>query len=217
MLKLKGAIFDLDGTLLDSMPIWESVADDFLLSQGIKPNKDVREAVQSMSIQQVCGHFCSEYGLALGQQEIIAGINRLVEDFYFNHAPLKDGVAEMLEQLKSRGIKMCVATATDRHLVEGALKRNKIMPYFERIFTCTEVQAGKDQPDIFFQALDFLGTDIKETMIFEDALYAIKTAKEAGFTVTALFDESARAQQDEIKNLADYYYKSVIEWNARNV
>lgn len=213
MIKLTGAIFDLDGTLIDSMSMWDTIAEDYLKKQGIQPNADVREAVRAMSIQQVCEHFCSEYGLALGPEEITSGINSMVEDFYFHRAPLKDGVKEMLENLKNRGVKMCVATATDRYLVEAALRLNNITQYFERIFTCTEACAGKDQPDIFLQALDFLGTDKKETLVFEDALYAIKTAKAAGFTVVALYDESASQQQNEIKKLADFYFKSFIEWN----
>jgi HAD superfamily hydrolase (TIGR01509 family) len=166
-----------------------------------------------MSIQQVCEHFCSVYGLPLTSEEITCGINGMVEDFYFHKAPLKDGVLEMLKELKKRGIKMCVATATDRHLVERALHRVGILEYFGHIFTCTEAGAGKDCPDIFHQALDFLGTALNDTVVFEDALYAVRTAKAAGFTVVALYDDSARHQQEEIRAYADFYFKSFKEWN----
>lgn len=216
MIKFKGAIFDLDGTLFDSMTMWENVASDYLTSQGITPNEDVREAVRAMSIQQVCAHFCSEYGLNLSQEEIASGINGLVEDFYFNRVRLKDGVSEMLADLKIRGVKMCVATATDRHLVEAGLRRTGIHDYFGRLFTCSECGAGKDEPDIFFEALHFLGTDIKDTVIFEDALYAIRTAKKAGFTVVAVYDVTVHHQQDEVRRLADYYFNSFVEWNEQN-
>ncbi len=216
MIDFKGAIFDLDGTLFDSMPMWEGVASDYLISQGMKPNDDVREAVRAMSIQQVCEHFCAEYGIHLSQEEIVSGINRLVEDFYINRVRLKDGVIVMLERLKKRGVKMCLATATDRYLVEAGLRRTGIGDYFSRIFTCTECGAGKDCPDIFFEALDHLGTDIKATAIFEDALYAVRTAKAAGFIVFALYDKTAHHQQAEIKNLADCYFKSFAEWNEQN-
>lgn len=216
MINLKGAIFDLDGTLLDSMSMWESVAEDYLQSRGIKPNDDVREAVRAMSIQQVCEHFCTSYGLKLSQEEIINGINGMVEDFYFHRVRLKAGVADMLEGLKKRGVKMCLATATDRYLVEAGLRHTGIHDYFDVIFTCTECGAGKDRPDIFFEALAHLGTDIKETIIFEDALYAIKTAKQAGFIVAAVYDKTVIHQQEEIKSLADYYFKSFVEWNEQN-
>lgn len=213
MKDIKGAIFDLDGTLFDSMIMWDSIAEDYLKSQGIRPNDDVREAVRAMSIQQVCEHFCREYGLALSPDEITAGINGMVEDFYFHRVQLKAGVAEALERLQSRGVRMCVATATDRYLVESGLRRTGISEYFESIFTCTETGAGKDEPAIFLQALDFLGTDMRKTVVFEDALYAIRTAKAAGLTVAAFYDESARYQQDEIRKLADFYFVSFADWN----
>ncbi|SHH58587.1 haloacid dehalogenase superfamily, subfamily IA, variant 3 with third motif having DD or ED [Sporobacter termitidis DSM 10068] len=216
MIDFNGAIFDMDGTLLDSMPIWDTVAVEYLKSRGITPNDDIYQAVRSMSIQQVCGHFCSVYGLTLTQQEITDGINGMVEDFYFNRAPLKAGVPEALRRLEARGVKMCVATATDRYLVEAALARTGILRFFDRIFTCTEAGAGKDEPDIFHQALDFLGTGAGGTVVFEDALYAIETAKAAGLRVVALYDASAADQQDKIKKRADCFYQSFEEWNEDN-
>ncbi len=94
------------------------------------------------------------------------------------------------------------------------MRRNGILDYFGRIFTCTEVGADKDKPIIYQQALEYLGTDIKETLVFEDALYAVKTAKAAGFKVAAVYDESGRGQQDEIKRLADYFIKSFADLDA---
>ncbi|NMA24362.1 MAG: HAD family phosphatase [Clostridiales bacterium] len=214
-MEIKGAIFDLDGTLFDSMNMWDSIAEDYLKSRGIKPKEDIRQAVRAMSIQQVCEHFCSVYGLALTPDDITAGINGMAEDFYLHRVALKDGAAEALRRLKSRGVKMCVATATDRYLVEAGLRRTGISEYFDRVFTCTETGAGKDKPDIFLEAIDFLGTDINETVVFEDALYAIRTAKAAGFPVAAFYDEAARTQQDEIKRLADWYFLSFAEWNKQ--
>jgi HAD superfamily hydrolase (TIGR01509 family) len=214
MKEIKGAIFDLDGTLFDSNSMWDSIVEEYLKSQGITPSNDVSEAVSAMSIQQVCGYFCSAYGLDLSHDEIVNGINRMVEDFYYNRVQLKEGVRETLSRLQKHGVKMCVATATDRYLVEAGLIRTGISDYFGRIFTCTEVGAGKDAPDIYCQALDFLGTDIKETVVFEDALYAIRTAKASGFTVAALYDASICHQQDITIKLADFYFDSFVEMNA---
>lgn len=212
MHSIKGAIFDLDGTLLNSMPIWETVAVDYLKTLGITPKSDIEATVRVMSIQQACEHFCLVYGITLSVAEITAGINRMVEDFYFNHAPLKPGVREALKLLRSQQVKMCVATATDRYLVEAALQRLSIRQYFEQIFTCTEVGAGKDQPDIFHTALTALGTMPSETLVFEDALYAIRTAKKLGVITIGLYDHSFSAAQEDIRNIADRYYVSLYDW-----
>ncbi len=212
MIDFKAAIFDMDGTLLDSMTIWETAAIKYLERRGITPETDIFKAVRSMSLQQVCEYFCAAYGLTLSQEEIADGINGMVEDFYFHRAPLKAGVPEALRLLRARGVKMCVATATDRYLAEAALRRTGIDRYFGRIFTCTEVGAGKDSPEIFLRALDFLGTRPDETVVFEDALYAVVTAKKAGLTVVALYDASSDDHQEHIRLLADCWYPSFVEW-----
>ena len=104
---------------------------------------------------------------------------------------------------------MCVATATDRRLSELALKRNGIWDYFTGLFTCGEVDAGKDQPKVFLKALESLGTKMEKTYVFEDALYAIQTAKSAGFPVVGLYDSSADGQREEIIRLCDFYFNSL--------
>ncbi len=214
MTEFKGAIFDLDGTLFDSMFMWYSVPTSFLQSRGITPKPDLREKTKAMTGRQIARVFRREYGLKLSPEEIIGGFNAMLMNFYANKVTLKAGVKEMLETLKRRGIDMCIATATDRPLVEAGLRRNGIMDYFGRIFTCSEAGAGKERPDIFWQALNFLGTDIRETVVFEDAYYALKTAKEAGFTVAAVFDDTPHHNSAEIRLLADYYIPSFEDWDA---
>ena len=110
--------------------------------------------------------------------------------------------------LQKKRVKICAATATDRYLVEAALKRLNLLHYFSRIYTCTEVGKGKEHPDIYFQAMEFLGEAQGESVVFEDACYAIKTAKNAGFYVVALADETAREDEAEIRKMADEYHES---------
>jgi len=126
-------------------------------------------------------------------------------DFYKNDVKLKDGVVQVLELLNNRGVKMCIATATDRWLFEPALERFDLNKYFKCIFTCTEEKTSKANPDIYIRAADYLETEINETLVVEDALYAMKTAKKAGFIVTGIYDKSADDEQDEIKAVCDYY------------
>ena len=204
-MKIKGAIFDLDGVLLDSMFIWDILGETYLKDQGIQPRDDVREALRPMSLLQAAQYFRDEYEMLDSVQAIIDGINHLVEHFYFDLAMPKPGVLDFLDKLMDNNVKMCITTATDRFIVDAALKRNKIEHYFDKIFTCTEVGHGKDEPDIYLCALEFLGMTKRDVVVFEDALYAINTAKKAGFSVATVYDSTALDQQTEIKKLADVY------------
>lgn len=203
---IKGAIFDVDGTLLDSMQVWDTVAERYLQKIGISADMDVNREFKQMSLYQGACYLKENYGLIQSVDEIMAGVNTLIEDFYIKQVLRKPGIAEYLEVLSAQNVKLCVATATDEYLVEAALRRNGILKYFQKIFTCTGVGSGKDEPKIFYQALDFLGTDLEETLVFEDALYAARTVKAAGFPLAAVYDSHEEGQQ-ELKEIADYYIK----------
>ena len=201
----KAAIFDLDGTLLDSMPIWESVAADYLKTRGVRPKPNLEEELITLGWHEIPKYFQTEYGLCETAEAIQCGMYELLEAFYFYKATLKTGVVTLLNTLRENGVKMCVATATDRWLVEPALKRCGILGYFARLFTCGEEETSKSRPDIFIRAAAFLGAPIPSTLVFEDALYAIKSAKSAGFPVAAVYDRSAHDKQEIIKEISDYY------------
>ncbi len=203
-MKLDGALFDLDGTLLDSMFIWDTIGADYLRSLGLEPRPDLRETLRNMSLYQAACYYQQEYHVPGTAEEIMAGVNRMIEHFYADEVQVKPDVPQFLERLKARGVRMCIATATARHLVEAALERTGIRPYFGALFTCTEVGHGKDEPHIFHAALDFLGTEPSRTLVLEDALYAIQTAKAAGYTVAGIFDPS-EPDQEAVKALSDYY------------
>ena len=211
MKKYKGAIFDIDGTLLDSMPIWDNVAVIYLESRGVKPRPGLNDELLKLGGHEIPQYFRVEYGIKESVDEIKHAIQSLLEDFYHNAAPLKDGVISLLEELSSDGVKMCVATATDRYLIKPALERCGIIDFFERIFTCGEEKTSKNNPDIYIRAAKFLGTGISDTIVFEDALYAIKSAKKAGFAVAGVYDLAFLENQDEIKGICDYYFESLLE------
>lgn len=208
-MNIAGAIFDMDGTLLDSMPVWDHVGIDYLIGLGIRARPDLPQKILTMSMHQAAAYFCSDYGVPFSEEEIIEGINAQIAAFYQDTAPAKDGAVDFLRALQQRGIKMCVATATDRPLAEAALRRTGLIDAFSYILTCTEVKAGKERSDIFLEAQKRLGTPRERTLVFEDALYAIQTAKQAGFPVAAVYDESSRADQEQIRAIADYYLPSL--------
>lgn len=209
---LKGVIFDFDGTLFDSMFIWETAGEVYLHSIERQPQEDLQKVLKPMSLLQSAGYLKEHYGIPLSIEEIVDGINRTVEDFYFHAVDPKPGVIAWLEELKRKNIRMCIATATDWYQVEAALTRCGMRHFFSEIFTCTEVGSGKDSPLIFRAAMEHLETDRSNTVVVEDALYAIWTAKDDGFMVAAVYDAHERRQRD-IRKTADVYLPDYSDLN----
>ena len=201
---IQGAIFDLDGTLLDFMSIWDAIGEDYLCSLGIEPRENLRETFKTFTLEQSAGYYKEHYGVTLSVTEIIDGVNDMVENYYIEIVPLKPGVKEFLTKLHNQGVKMCIATVTDRHLVEAALKRCGVREFFSEIFTCAQVGKSKEDPAIYHAALEHLGTDKIQTVVFEDAFYALKTAKADGFVVAAVYDVH-EDNQKEMKSISDFY------------
>ena len=201
---IKGAIFDLDGTLLDSMFIWDSFGEDYLRTLGKEPKENLTETFKTFTLEQAAEYYREHYGVTLSVGEIVDGVNEMVAEIYRTKVTLKDGVREFLEALKSQGVKMCVATVTDRPIVEDVLCNLGIRDFFTEIFTCAEVGYNKETPHIYRVALEVLGTSKEETVVFEDALHALMTAKNDGFTVAAVYDKH-ELRQTEMKENSDYY------------
>lgn len=212
-MKINAAIFDLDGTLLDSMSIWEHLCERYLLSLGKNPDPELNQVISTMTILQACEYLINEYQLDSSPEEIAAMLQSTVKDFYFYEAQLKPGVRDFLAKLSGRGIKMCIATASDRPYVEAALKRCGIFEYFDKIFTCSEIGFSKQSPDIFNTATKFLNTEISKTAVFEDAYFAAQTAKGLGYFVCGVFDQS-EPKTNKLKEIADIYIKDFNEAGA---
>ena len=211
-MRLQSAIFDMDGTLLDSMHIWNDVGPKTLRSMGIEPAPDLQERLKPLTVRQGAAYCKEAYHMPQSVEEITALIEGKVEDFYRNQVQAKPGVQKFLSLLKMEGVWMYVATNTDRDLVEAALKHTGLEGYFRGILTCAEVGVGKkESPEIYERAMRRLRGNKKDTVIFEDALHAIRTAKTAGFRVCGVYDPSAEDDQEEIKSLSDYYIRSFEE------
>lgn len=203
-MNIKCAIFDFDGTLFDSMFIWDEIGERYLRSLGKEPNPSMREAVRTLSLYQAACYLRREYNLPLSTEGIMKGINQMVEHFYLSEILPKPGVCEFLEHMKKAGISMCIATASERYQIEAALKRCGMSQYFDAIFTCSEIGHGKEEPFIFRQAMEVCGAERNTTVVFEDAFHAALTARRDGFSVIAVYDESEK-YQEEIRRLADCY------------
>ena len=209
---IQGVIFDLDGTLFDSMFIWDTAGEVYLRSIGKEPEADLQKTLKPMSLLQSAQYIREKYDIPLSVEEIMDGVNRTVEGFYFYSVEPKPGVIDFLEELHHRNIRMCIATATDRYQVEAALQRCKMRHFFSEIFTCTEVGSGKDRPDIFRKAMEHLQTDRSNTAVVEDAYHAAHTAKQNSFKVVGVYD-SHESRQQELLQIADVFLPDYLHLN----
>ena len=200
-MKITGAIFDMDGTLINSMDYWAVVATEYLKSIGLESPKDTDRDYLENGMKSWHEHACP----SIPYEEVSRGIYGIMEKYYDNHVSLKEGVREMLERLKAHGVKMCLATATDRFMVEKVLKQQGILEYFSAILTSKEVGLGKRYPLIYEKARELLGTDRETTYVFEDAIYAIRTCHQNGIKVIGVYDENSFVSVEEVASLCDYY------------
>lgn len=205
MNKIKGAIFDMDGTLLNSMNYWATVAEEFLEKNDLLSRAGDNRRFLEWGMKEFYNYAVRELGLTLTFEETHKQMYDIIAYHYENDVSVKSGVINMLDTFLSRGVRMCLATATDRFMVERVLSRLGIEKYFSRIFTTGEVGVGKAQPVIYELALEHLGTTKDDTYVFEDAYYAITTAHNAGFLVAAVEDKNVFVSKDEILSLCDIY------------
>ncbi|MGB4984343.1 MAG: HAD family hydrolase, partial [Erysipelotrichaceae bacterium] len=186
------------------MYIWDNIASNYLKSIDFTPKEDIDQIIKTYSIQQGAAYIQKEYNINLTIKEIIDGINEILKDYYQNIIEPKSGIEELLIKFKNNNIKMCIVTASNKNLVTSALKRCELDHYFSYIITCDSLNTNKEQPDIYRKALTYLETTKEKTIVFEDALHAIKTLKKDGFTVIGINDEH-EINQSEIRKIANYY------------
>ena len=210
---IRGVIFDVDGVLLNSMPVWENLGELYLNRLGVEAEKDLGETLFAMSLEEGAEYLISHYGLDKTPEEIVKCLNREVQEFYEKRVPLKEGVRQYLQEFRDRKVPMAIATSGDRKNAESALKRLKILSYFQGIFTCSEIGSSTSQPDIYYAAALQLDTDPSETWVFEDALHALKTAKQAGFKTAGVYDQASDRNLAQIWNTADIYLPEFKDFN----
>ncbi len=208
-MKLLGAIFDADGTLLNSMHIWRNLGERYLISLGIVPEEGLSGKLWPLSYDEGCEYLMKNYDLKRSVSEIQQGISRMIEKFYAEEVELKPGVCEFLEVLSEKNIPMVIATSGDRNLLSSALRRNKIAEYFDEIFTCSELGTDKRHSKIFLACAEFLKLKPENIAVFEDSLFAIEAAKSSGFVTFGIEDASSINDKTRIIETANYY---IYDW-----
>lgn len=207
---ISGAIFDVDGTLLDSMCIWEQAGARYLKTQGVIAPDNLAETLFKMSVPEAAEYMKETFSLNVSVQEITEGILKVVEDFYYDEAQLKPGAKELLFQLKEKNIPMVIATSSNKLHIEHAFRRLGILELFEGMVTCEEAGRGKRFPDVYLMAARLLDLKPQNTMVFEDVLHAVQTAAKAGFMTCGIYDEASMGDWEEIKKTANIYMEKFI-------
>lgn len=209
------AIFDMDGTLIDSMGYWKTLAAEYLKTKGISTiSRECSEKIKPMTMSESAAYFHYEFHLPGTPETIAEEMNQMMDAHYKQDIPLKPGVKEYLHSLQKAGVSMCVASATAGPLMEACLERLGVRGLFEFLISCESVGAGKDRPDVYLAAAKRLGGRIPDTAVYEDALYAARTAKNAGFYVVGIYEESSLADWDQMRQTAD---EVIRDWSGISI
>lgn len=200
----KYCIFDLDGTLIDSMDYWTETPRNLLISLGVKEGiDDALKMSMPMSVEESSGYFIDRFNLDITREELMDRVSKMMADHYKNDIPLKKGVESYLKRLKEVGAKICIGSATDEELIYECIERLGIRDYFDFALSCDTIGVSKHKPDIYIEAAKKIGARIEDTAVFEDLLLTVTTAKKAGFYTVAKFDENQKDDWDQIEKLAD--------------
>ncbi len=209
----KYIIFDLDGTLIDSMPVWRNTGRRYLETHCIPVPENLMSVLKKQTLPQTAEFFRTELGATQSVEEICDEVISYVAEQYANHIPLKENVKAYLESEQKKGTKMCILTASEASYIHLALERLEILSYFDFVTTCTDMGMGKENPEVFRLTMEKLGGNLENTIVFEDAYYAMKSAKALGLQVYAIADESAQRETEKIQAIADRYiynYKELL-------
>lgn len=209
--KIEAVLFDLDGSLVDSMWLWGDIDREYLGSFGISVPEGLADEIEGMSFSEGALYFKNRFQLPDSVEEIKAEWNRMAWDKYTHEVPLKQGAREFIEYCREQGIKLGIATSNSRELVENVVNVHGLMHCFETIVTSCDVNKGKPSPDVYLEAAKRCDVSAEKCLVFEDIVSGILVGKAAGMKVCAVEDAASFHQEEEKKRLADYYIKDYFE------
>lgn len=211
---IKGVIFDIDGTLLDSMPLWNNLGERYLQKLGFteEETEGLSQRISTMPFAEGIHYIKKEYSLDIAEERIREQLQEMIAGAYRDEIALKAGAKEYLQFLKERGIPCILATAGDASLATAALKRLKVWEEFQGLLLCEDFKTSKQEAKIYFFAMERLSLSRpEEVLVCEDVLHAVKSAKQAGFQVCGILDEANREDWAMIQEVADFTAKDFYE------
>lgn len=212
MLKnIEAVIFDLDGTLVDSMWMWEAIDVEYLGKFGISMPEDLQTCIEGMSFSETAVYFKERFDIPEPLEEIKKAWNQMAWDKYAYEVPFKKGAMEFLKYLKKKGIKTGIATSNSKELVETVIGRYGAEDFFDSIHTACEVPKGKPAPDIYELVASELQVEPKNCLVFEDVVQGIMAGKNAGMKVCSVYDDFSKDMDEKKRELSDYYIHSYEE------
>ena len=214
---MKGAIFDMDGTLIDSLtfwgPMWKRIGREYMGVADFLPDEAVDKEIRTMVYTDAMAYIHRHYRLSVGLREFLTFATDALADFYREVATVKPGAVDLLAHLRAAGVRLTLASATDGALVRLALSHHGLLPYFEAILSCSDIGVGKDRPDIYHLAARGMGLAPAEIAVFEDSCVALETAKRAGFETVGIYDRH-NADQKRVAAASDHYLGEGLSLSA---
>ncbi|MGN0365140.1 MAG: HAD family hydrolase [Suilimivivens sp.] len=212
MLKnIEAVLFDLDGSLVDSMWVWRDIDIEYLGKFGIPLPEGLQSEIEGMSFTETAEYFKKKFEIPDSIEQMKADWNRMAWDKYTHHVPLKKGAREFVEHCYENGIRLGIATSNSRELVENVIGVLGIKDYFDGIVTGCDVSKGKPAPDVYLEAAKRCGATPEKCLVFEDIVPGILAGKAAGMKVCAVEDEYSHYQNYEKKKLSDYFIRDYDE------
>ena len=203
MKEIQAVLFDLDGTLVDSMWMWKDIDIEYLGRYGVSLPDNLQKEIEGMSFSETAVYFKETFQLPESLDEIKAEWNRMAYEKYRYQVPMKPYAREFLDELAQRGIPMGIATSNSRELVQAVIEGQRLENYFSSVRTGCEVAAGKPSPDIYLKVAEDLNADPKQCLVIEDVPAGIQAGKNAGMWVCAIYDSWSAHMEEEKRRLAD--------------
>ncbi|MBR5535524.1 MAG: HAD family phosphatase [Clostridia bacterium] len=210
-MNFKGVIFDMDGTILDSISVWDKIDVDFLSARGVEVPEDYARTISTMTGEECAKYTIKRFSLTDSVEGLMKEWDERALFEYSNNLRLKKGAKEYIKRLKENGIKIALATSSSKTLYTAAMKNTEVYEYFDVFISTDETGISKKDPHVYIYAAEKLGLNIQDCVIFEDVPTAVKSAKTTGARVVCVWDKRWDMFKEEIKEAADKYIYSFDE------